>query len=63
MTHISDKEFLEHIEDDDFFDIYGDPVAIESDNDPTIVVLSIEHYNHLLQDRQNYQAKLHDNPI
>lgn len=44
---ISVKELQDHIEDDNFFRVYGNPVVIKCDGYPDCVVMSIEHMERL----------------
>ena len=41
---ISQADFCEHIDDDDFFKVYGNPVVIESENGKDLICMTIEYY-------------------
>lgn len=44
INMISQKELCDHIEDDDFFLRYGNPVAIKADDGTILVLMAIEYY-------------------
>jgi hypothetical protein len=45
MRVISEIEFLDHIEDDDFFEKYGSPVRIHTNDDRDLVALRASDYD------------------
>ena len=45
LPEISQNEFLTHIEDDDFFRVYGNPVMVNCDDGGQIVCMAIEYYD------------------
>ena len=47
ISMISQQEFCEHIEDDDFLRRYGNPVAIRSEDGFILICMAIEYYEHL----------------
>lgn len=58
MPEISEEEFLEHIEDDEFFKVYGNPVIIRSkDGKHDCVFVSIEYYERIQRLRQKLEKK------
>ena len=44
---ISEQEFCDHIEDENFFKVYGNPSFIKSDNGQGLVYMSIEYYERI----------------
>lgn len=44
INMISQKEFCDHIEDDDFFLKFGNPVAIKTDDGIILMCMAIEYY-------------------
>ena len=50
MKKIPKSEFLEHFEDDDLLEVYGDPVAVEDEKGNVLVFLSKELYQKLVKD-------------
>lgn len=50
MPTISVKELVEHIEEEDFFLKYGNPILIKGENGiPDTVIMSAKFYNRLLE--------------
>lgn len=47
VNMISQDEFCDHIEDDDFFLRYGNPVAIKADNGAVLLCMAIEYYEQM----------------
>ena len=47
INMISQQEFCEHIEDDDFLRRYGNPVAIRSEGGSILICMAIEYYERL----------------
>ena len=47
INMISQQEFCEHIEDDDFLSRYGNPVAIRSEDGSILICMAIEYYERL----------------
>ena len=47
LPTVTVDELVAHIEDDDFFRVYGNPVVVKSDGYPDCVVMSIEYYERL----------------
>lgn len=43
LPHISVDELIAHIEDDDFFLVYGNPVVVLNHGKPDCVVMSIKY--------------------
>ena len=58
MIEISEKEVLQHIDDEDFFVQYGNPVLVRpSDKRGSYVIMSIQYYERLTQPlRQKEEA-------
>ena len=44
---ITQQEFCDHIEDDDFLLKYGNPVAILTDNGSVLICMAIEYYERM----------------
>ncbi len=44
INMISQQEFCDHIEDDDFLLRYGNPVAVRADDGTVLVLMAIEYY-------------------
>ena len=47
INMISQQEFCEHIEDDDFLSRYGNQVAIRSEDGSILICMAIEYYERL----------------
>ena len=47
INMISQQEFCEHIEDDDFLRRYGNPVAIRSEDGSVLICMAIKYYERL----------------
>lgn len=47
VNTITQKEFLDHIEDDDFLLKYGNPVAILTDDGSVLMCMAIEYYERM----------------
>lgn len=47
INMISQKEFCDHIEDDDFLRRYGNPVAIQSEDGSILICMATEYYERL----------------
>lgn len=47
INMITQQEFCEHIEDDDFLRRYGNPVAVQADDDTLLVCMAIEYYERM----------------
>ena len=43
-NRITQTEFCEHIDDDDFFKVYGNPVVIETDEGKDLICMTVEYY-------------------
>lgn len=56
MPAVSQKEFCEHIEDDDFLEKYGNPVRVICEDGNDVVCMSIGLYERM-------QEALHDSDI
>ena len=53
MIEISEKEVLQHIDDEDFFVQYGNPVLVRpSDKRGSYVIMSIQYYERLTRPLQ-----------
>jgi len=70
MPEISEDEFVAHIEDDDFFRVYGNPILIRSKSgEHDCVLMTIEFYERrqkLLEEMEERIAEMcggHDNEI
>lgn len=48
---ISQQELCNHIEDDDFFLRYGNPVAIRTDDGKTLLLMVIEYYERMIGEK------------
>ncbi len=48
---ISQQELCNHIEDDDFFLRYGNPVAIRTDDGKTLLLMAIEYYERMIGEK------------
>lgn len=48
---ISQQELCDHIEDDDFFLRYGNPVAIRTDDGKTLLLMAIEYYERMIGEK------------
>lgn len=52
MPEITEEELVEHIEDDNFLNVYGNPVIIRGKDDhPDCVLMSIEYYERITGDK------------
>ena len=47
VNTITQKEFLDHIEDDDFLLKYGNPVAILTNDGSVLMCMAIEYYERM----------------
>lgn len=47
INMISQKEFCDHIEDDDFFLKFGNPVAIKTEDGIILMCMAIEYYERM----------------
>lgn len=47
LPNISQEEFAEHIEDDDFFRKYGNPVIVHAESGDDCVVMSVHLYDRI----------------
>lgn len=47
INTITQQEFCDHIEDDDFLLKYGNPVAILTDNGSVLICMAIEYYERM----------------
>ena len=48
INMVSQQELCDHIEDDDFFLRYGNPVAIQTDDGKTLLLMAIEYYERMI---------------
>lgn len=51
INMITQQEFCEHIEDDDFLRRYGNPVAVQAEDGSILVCMAIEYYEHMIGHR------------
>lgn len=49
LPAITEQELCDHVEDDDFFEKYGNPVLVQSKNGGKIVFMSFELYEHQMR--------------
>lgn len=47
INEITQQEFCSHIEEDDFFYKYGNPVAIQAEDGSIMVCMAIEYYERM----------------
>lgn len=47
INMMSQKEFCDHIEDDDFFLKFGNPVAIKTEDGIILMCMAIEYYERM----------------
>jgi len=61
MPEISEEELVEHIEDDDFLLVYGNPVLIRSkDGEHDCVLMSIQYYNRVVEIQKQMEKDIAD---
>lgn len=59
MPEISEDELVAHIEDDDFFMVYGNPVLIRSkDGNHDCVFMSVGFYNRHIKRLEEMEAAI-----
>lgn len=58
LNWISEKEFCEHIEDENFCKVYGNPSFIKSDNGQGIVCMSIEYYERITGEKIDFSREI-----
>ena len=58
LPQISEDEFTAHIEDDDFFRKYGNPVVIHSEEHDELVCMSYAYYERLNNKIEELQGAL-----
>ena len=49
LPEISQQEFCDHIEDDDFFQTYGNPVVIRADSGTKLLATAFPMYEHYMR--------------
>ena len=54
---ISQQELCDHIEDDDFFLRFGNPVAIRSDDGKTLLLMTIEYYERMIGEKVEIKSE------
>ena len=47
INMISQQEFCDHIEDDDFLLRYGNPVAVKSENSQVLICMAVAYYERM----------------
>ncbi|HPY83632.1 MAG TPA: hypothetical protein PLS20_01145 [Ruminococcus flavefaciens] len=47
INSITQQEFIDHIEDDDFLLKYGNPVAVNLEDGRTLMCMAIEYYERM----------------
>ncbi len=47
INMISQQEFCDHIEDDDFLLRYGNPVAVKSENGQVLICMAVAYYERM----------------
>ena len=59
---ITEKELCEHIEDEDFFLRYGNPVCVVTDSGERCVLISIKLYQRLkeIEERLEHEQELQE---
>lgn len=55
---ISEQEFYDHIEDENFFEIYGNPSFIKNDNGQGLVCMSIEYYERITSEKIDFTSEI-----
>lgn len=55
VNEISQQELIDHIEDDDFFIVYGNPVIVHGDDGRDVVCMSYKL--HLLLERKKAELE------
>lgn len=54
---ISQQELCDHIEDDDFLLRYGNPVAIRCDDGSVVLLMAIEYYERITEQKIEITAE------
>ena len=49
LPHMTQEEFVEHIEDEDFFRKYGNPVIIRAESGDDCVAMSVQLYDRIAE--------------
>ncbi len=55
---ISEQEFCDHIEDENFFEIYGNSSFIKNDNGQGLVCMSIEYYERITGEKIDFTSEI-----
>ena len=59
MPEISEDELIAHIEDNDFLEVYGNPVIIRGKNGhPDCVLMSYKYYERKIKERQQLECEM-----
>ena len=58
LNWISEQEFCEHIEDENFFRVYGNPAFIKSDSGQGIVCMTIEYYERITDEKLDFSSEI-----
>lgn len=58
LNWISEQEFCEHIEDENFFVVYGNPAFIKSDSGQGIVCMTIEYYERITDEKLDFSNEM-----
>ena len=59
MPEISEDELIAHIEDDDFLEVYGNPVIIRGkDGHPDCVLMSIKYFERVQKQLQEAEQQI-----
>ncbi len=58
LNWISEQEFCEHIEDEYFSKIYGNPAFIKSDNGQGLVCMTIEYYERITGEKLDFASEI-----
>lgn len=61
MPEISEDELVAHIEDDDFLEVYGNPVIIRSkDGRHDCVLMGMKYYERIQKELEQMERKIAD---
>lgn len=59
MPEISENELIAHIEDDDFLEVYGNPVIIRGkDGHHDCMLMSFKYYERMQKERARMEAQI-----
>lgn len=56
IPELSEKEMAKHVEEEDFFLKYGNPVLVTADNGESVVMMSRALYNRLVELTKNTET-------